>query len=325
MKLRLATLILSLLPLAATAQVRLAPESATPLVDRLLATGVDGASPTTGTPVLPIWSGTNGELLAVVALPQGWVDSPAAKTAAYEGPSTWRLAGTASSASGLAMQFANGLHLDALLGQYVPSISPCMSSACGSAWSQPIVTSATLGMGWTSSQGVLDLSYGLSWLKSPAMTSPGMDPVFDPLSSLGFGNDLAWSALGAEESSLFAKGRWRFQHNSAVDVTASYGRLHGTHVAGALLPTVDLDQLSLSLGLDVGSLRGAIIGHVLSSDDPLLAGKRWTTLDLGISWRTPWAGELSVGAQNILAAPSSSPREADGQARTPYIQYRQDL
>ena len=62
-----------------------------------------------------------------------------------------------------------------------------------------------------------------------------------------------------------------------------------------------------------------------SSDDPLLVGKRWTTLDLGVSWRTPWAGVLSVGAQNILSAPVNSPRDADGQARTPYIQYRQDL
>ena len=64
---------------------------------------------------------------------------------------------------------------------------------------------------------------------------------------------------------------------------------------------------------------------MLSSDDPALAGKRWTTLDLGVSWRTPWSGELSVGAQNLWTAPIHSPRDAESQARTPYIQYRQDL
>jgi len=46
---------------------------------------------------------------------------------------------------------------------------------------------------------------------------------------------------------------------------------------------------------------------------------------LGVSWRTPWAGVLSVGAQNILSSSPSSVRDGEGQARTPYIQYRQDL
>ena len=157
------------------------------------------------------------------------------------------------------------------------------------------------------------------------MGSPGTDALLNPLPALDYGSSPQWSALMTEESALFARGRWRFEQGAALDLTASYGRLHGSPVAGALLPSVDLDQLSLSLGLDVGSLRGAIVGHVLSSDDPLLVGKRWTTLDLGVSWRTPWAGVLSVGAQNILSAPVNSPRETDGQARTPYIQYRQDL
>ena len=60
MKPYFATLMLSLLPLAALAQQPVASPSATPLVDRLLATDVDSAS--TGTPVLPIWSGSNGDL-----------------------------------------------------------------------------------------------------------------------------------------------------------------------------------------------------------------------------------------------------------------------
>jgi hypothetical protein len=128
---------------------------------------------------------------------------------------------------------------------------------------------------------------------------------------------------------LFARGRWQFDQGPALDVAASYGRSHlssvGT-VGSAFAPGIDLDQLSLSLGLDAGSLRGAIVGHVLSSDDPALVGKHWTTLDLGVSWRTPWSGELSVGAQNLWAAPGNSPRDVDSaQARTPYIQYRQDL
>lgn len=221
---------------------------------------------------------------------------------------------------------ANGMRLDALLGQYTPSIAPCAAAPCNSAqslrWNS---TSGVLDMGWTSAQGALDLSYGLSWLRSP-MASPGAGALLNPLPVLDAAGGSSWSARMTDESALFARGRWRFEQDASLDLTASYGRLHGSPMAGALLPpSVDLDQLSLSLGLDVGSLRGAIVGHVISSDDPLLAGKRWTTLDLGISWRTPWAGVLSVGAQNILSTPVNSPRDADGQARTPYIQYRQDL
>ncbi len=324
MKLRLATVLLSLLPLAATAQTLRVPgtaPSATPLVDRLLATDAQGESADGATPVLPIWSGRDGELLAVVALPRGWVESPLASTPAYAGPSTWRLAGMTSSASGASLQWANGLRLDALLGQFTPSAQGCPGLACDTGGYRG-ATSAVLDMGWTSPQGTLDFSYGLSWLKS-AVPSSAADALFDPLS--GLGGRWYGALANHEESALFARGRWHFDQGGALDLSASYGRMQGARMAGALLPAIDIDQLSLSLGIDVGSLRGAIVGHVLSSDDPLLAGKRWTTLDLGLSWRTPWAGELSVGAQNILSAQPASPRDADSQARTPYIQYRQDL
>ncbi|MBX3690159.1 hypothetical protein [Dokdonella sp.] len=325
MKFRLATLLLALMPLAAVGQSLPVQRSATPLVDQLLRT--DGVAPgmASGQPVLPIWSGTNGELLAVVPLPGGWVAAPTTATPAYAGPSTWRLAGHSVSASGLSLDFANGLRLDALIGRYLPNLPACAVGSC--AFNSPTsqgASSAVLGMGWSSAEGALDLSYGLSWLRTSGQASAA-EALFSPLSVHEKFGDPRWLGLASEESSLFARGRWRFSQATALDLTASYGRLHDSRMAGAMLPALDLDQLSLSLGLDVGSLRGAIVGHVLSSDDPLLAGKRWTTLDLGISWRTPWAGELSVGAQNILATPSASPRDVDGQARTPYIQYRQDL
>ena len=323
MKPYFATLMLSLLPLAALAQQPVASPSATPLVDRLLATDLGGDA---AAPVLPIWSGVDGQLLAVVALPPGWVAPGQAALPNRFGASAWNPAGLTSTGGGLSLQFSNGLRLDALLSQYTPVLAPCALGNCLAA-TEPAAGAAggMLGMGWTSVQGTVDLSYGLSWLRS-TLPLGVTDVGFDPLPTLDAGGGLGLlPRLVDEESALFARGRWRFDQDRALDLTASYARLHGSRLAGAALPAVDLDQLSLSLGLDVGSLRGAIVGHVLRSDDPLLAGKRWTTLDLGISWRTPWAGELSVGAQNILSAPSGSPRDSDGQARTPYIQYRQDL
>jgi hypothetical protein len=334
MKLRLATLLLMLFPLAGTAQTlpSLVPpsKSATPLVDQLLAIDPAGAPlSATGASVLPIWSGSSGELLAVVALPRGWVGSPIDATPAYAGPSSWQLAGSVASAGGMMWQLGNGLHVDAMLGQYLPSISPspsCLSNCeTTSPWMRGSLA-GSLGMGWTAADGGLDISYGLSWLQSQGsglqlgnLTAGALPALVLP--------DAPLYALG-DEAAIYARGRWRFEQGAALDVSASYGRGHLSSVAGIASPlasAIDLDQLSLSLGLDAGSLRGAVVGHVLSSDDPALAGKRWTTLDLGVSWRTPWSGELSVGAQNLWSAPLNSPRDTDNQARTPYIQYRQDL
>lgn len=335
-------LLLSLFPLAGAAQSlpSLAPVQAsdkTPLVDELLA--LDGAASSSppllaqGAPVVPIWSGSNGQLLAVVALPREWGHSLIDPTPGYGGPSGWHLAGSSTaSAGGLRWQLGNGFRADAMLGQYL-STAPanCSAVSCDASVATPWMRSSltgSLGLGWTAPDGGLDLSYGLSWLQSQnSGTTPGdfsFGKDFVPVLTLPgtqqpFGLD--------SESSLYARGRWQFQDGPTFDVSASYGRGRLSALgAPAGIPGIDLDQLSLSLGLGAGSLRGAIVGHVLRSDDPVFAGKSWTTLDLGVSWRTPWSGELSVGAQNLLNKPLNVPRDADGQQnRTPYIQYRQDL
>jgi hypothetical protein len=339
MTLRLAKLLLlSLFPLAGTAQTlpSLAPVEAsgrTPLVEQLLALDPSGRPMLAqGAPVLPIWSGSNGQLLAVVALPQSWGNSPIDATPAYSGPSAWHLSGSsAASAGGLRWQLGNGFRADAMLGEYLASTpAACGAGGCdiaASRWSRGTLA-GSLGMGWSSANSGLDLSYGLSWLQSQnngaTLGRLAVGSALVPVLTLPDAQSYALD----NETSLYARGRWQFEQGPALDVAASYGRGHVSpigSVTGGFAPGIDLDQLSLSLGLDAGSLRGAIVGHMISSDDPVLAGKRWTTLDLGVSWRTPWSGELSVGAQNLWAAPLNSPRDAENQARTPYIQYRQDL
>ena len=336
MMLRLAKLALLLFPLAGAAQTlpSLAPHSSTPLVEQLLALDASGKPlPGQGAPVLPIWSGSSGKLLAVVALPRDWPRSLVDATPGYEGPSAWHLTGTLGSAGGLRWQADNGLHADAMFGQYLDLAAAPLTCAVGGCDAggrhfRPGSLTSSLGFGWSTAHGSLDLSYGLSWLQSDGGEAGfGSLPIGSALlPMLALPNTQGYALDG--EKSMYARGRWRFEQGSALDVAARFGRgklsaLDG--LANPVSPGIDLDQLSLSLGLDVGSLRGAIVGHVLSSDDPVLAGKRWTTLDLGVSWRTPWSGELSVGAQNLWSAPLNSPRDAENQTRTPYIQYRQEL
>jgi hypothetical protein len=293
------------------------------LVEQLLALDDNAPQPwalADARSVVPIWSGSDGHLLALLAVP----GSPLlGGTMSQPGPASWYLlGGNTLDPSGLRWQSNNGFHVDALLGQTQSMLPSLCGVGCDTKQSG---MTGSLGLGWMSPEGGLDLTYGLSWLQT-------RDAV-QPWQGIGAGVPVLTlpDALNAglqSETSLFARGRWRFDQDTALDVGASYGR--GSTLTystlGSTLPGIDIDQLSLSLGLDAGSLRGAIVGHVMHSDDPLLLGKKWTALDLGVSWRTPWRGEISVGAQNLWSAPLDAPRDADApQTRTPYIQYRQDL
>ena len=233
MKLRLITLLLWLFPLAGMAQTlpSLMPRSSatTPLVEQLLALDASGQPPLAhGAPVLPIWSGSNGQLLALVALPRGWVDSPIQTTPAYAGPSTWQLAGSSAMGGGLQWQLGNGLRADALLGQYTAGASaPCNANDCGvnpiTGWSRTSLT-GLLGLGWSSADAGLDLSYGLSWLQSQTNTATFANlaqgnvlvPVFTLPNAQPYSLD--------SETALYARGRWRVAQGTSLDLGASYGR-----------------------------------------------------------------------------------------------------
>ncbi|MDR2012187.1 MAG: hypothetical protein LBQ20_03940 [Rhodanobacter sp.] len=335
MSLRLAKLLLlCLFPIMGAAQTlpALVPAKK-PLVDQLLAIDQAGRSlPAQATPVLPIWSGVNGQLLAIVALPRGWSVPGVGALPVGGGASAWQLATSpvSSAGSGLRWQNGGGLYVNAILNGSLATLpTSCTPSACDRMpWSRSALA-GSLAMGWVPA-GSVDLSYGLSWMRAQgdAPTLGTLALSGSPIPVLTLPGALMLTPDG--ETAVFARGRWQFGQGSALDIGASYGRsrLSPVGILGSTLgsSTVDLDKLSLSLGLDAGSLRGAIVGHVLSSDDPVLAGKHWTTLDLGVSWRTPWSGELSVGAQNLWSAPNS-PRDVvdTSQARTPYIRYRQDL
>ena len=302
------------------------------LVDELLALDESTTQPwmlADANSVVPIWSGSDGHLLAIVAVPGQWGSPLLAGTTAQPGATSWYLMGASTfDTTGIRWQSNNGFHVDALLEQSQSVLPALCGLACDGG--KQSAMAGSLGLGWMSADGGLDLSYGLSWLQTRDNVQgfqgfgagiPAGIPVLTLPEAMTYGMQT--------ETALFARGRWQFASDAALDLGASYGRGstlgYSTLGAGAL-PGIDIDQLSLSLGVDAGSLRGAIVGHVLRSDDPLLVGKKWTALDLGVSWRTPWRAEISVGAQNLWSAPLDAPRDTDpNQARTPYIQYRQDL
>lgn len=342
MKLRCASLLLALsLPLLGNAQTSGMPPAGELIVDSRLVPELPAALLTPDTQVVPVWSDANGRLVALVDFSNtGSLASRWSATAASGIAADWRLIDVSNLLSGgLRWQGNQGFHVDALLSQQSWSRNACIGAAADCLLSAPSVPAGTgwmqgtLGLGWTSDNGALDFSYGLSWLRS---TEPVM-PWGAPSAAL-YGNGLA--DLIRSESGLYqldssngvvANARMQLGDGTLLDLGASLGRSRLLPFGGAPstlgLPGLDLQETSLSLAISSGSLRGSIIGRTAVSPDPLLTGKRWTTFDFGVSWRTPWQGELSLGTQSQLT-PVIDANGRDAEAapnRVPYVQYRQDL
>lgn len=128
-----------------------------------------------------------------------------------------------------------------------------------------------------------------------------------------------------------ARGRVALDGKSGIDLGASVGRVR--LLPGNLLGVNTLDQKAVSFGVDRGPLSGSIVGRSMAPEAGIPGAgynpdRRWNSIDLGVTWRLPWQGELSIGAQNLWSSGSgvNTPvgPEPD-QSRTPYVQYHQDL
>ena len=343
------SLIALLLPLLATAQTS-APFAGTQdvrllsidtLLSRHATAGVSGS----GAQVVPLWASEDGRLLAIVGLAQGSGAPTLPPSPAFGGLSDLRIIdATNLFSTGLRWRPGHGLRADLVVGLQAPdtlgieSFTPagCMAGLCATdSFRSGAAITGTLGAGWTSSAPHgLDVSFGLSWLDAQRSDLPLTLQAAPGQAGIDLGAYAAVEGFPFRiDSSLLlsARGRWQLAHGTQFDLNAGIGRAEVAPVLWYGLPGADLEinQASLGLAISNGSLRGSVVGHVVSADLPGLAGsRRWSGLDLGVSWRTPWRGEVSVGAQNLWSLPLDAhpPREADSaQARMPYVQYRQDL
>jgi hypothetical protein len=128
-----------------------------------------------------------------------------------------------------------------------------------------------------------------------------------------------------------ARGRVALDGKSGIDLGASVGRVR--LLPGNLLGINTLDQKAVSFGVDRGPLSGSIVGRTMAPEAGMPGAgynpdRRWNSIDLGVTWRLPWQGSLSIGAQNLWSSGNgvNTPvgPEPD-QSRTPYVQYHQDL
>lgn len=186
----------------------------------------------------------------------------------------------------------------------------------------PRVIGSEVGASYNAGRYTLGLSLGASSAPTADMLPrllPGATPGVNGLTS--FDNS----------SQLNARGRVAIDGKSGIDLGASVGRIR--LLPGNALGVPALDQKALSFGVDHGPLSGSVVGRTMQPTagipgNGLNPERRWTSIDLGVTWRLPWQGELSIGAQNLWSSgsPVNTPAGPEpDQSRTPYVQYHQDL
>ncbi|WP_372017708.1 XOO1806 family protein [Pseudoxanthomonas sp. 10H] len=147
----------------------------------------------------------------------------------------------------------------------------------------------------------------------------------------------AW--LSADGGTALARGDHVEQNDLQVFGQKSLGEeayvsIAGTYARARLVPLADAapgladrwDSKSLSVGGGYGPFSANIVGRVV--DVPGQPDSKWEGLGLGLTWRTPWSGQLTVGAENVVSRGKNpfSPSNGDADEGTvPYVRYEQGL
>ena len=301
---------------------------------------------------MPLWGTSDGRILAMVA----FHSSPGApvlpQAPQISSAADWQLIDITNFVSGgLSLRFNGNVGAYANFGRGIvlaPLNSAAASLGCDSTFGFtlaalcPARSAATnrgefhVGTDLNAGNFDFDLNYGIAWLRNdtaPARldgTSPAPE-LFANIGSAALPTLVIPNLQVARmlNSGIGAEGRWHWDDTQSVDLGAALSRLQVELPGNALAPV--FNQAALSFGVHHGDFSGVIVGRVLGPADPLASGQHWSSLDLGISWRAPWRGVFSVGAQNLWS--SGTPpllnepaREVDpSQARVPYVQYHQDL
>lgn len=149
--------------------------------------------------------------------------------------------------------------------------------------------------------------------------------------SAGSGRDTLPSWL------MSGKGGTQIEQNDlAVFGEKNIGREGFVRIGGAiararLIPAADLPTIadrwnskSLSVGGGYGDFSANIVGRVV---DVPGQSSSWEGLGVGLTWRTPWSGQLTVGAENVVTRGKNpfSPNNESDEGTVPYVRYQQDL
>ncbi|HET7610233.1 MAG TPA: hypothetical protein VFK29_00455 [Rhodanobacteraceae bacterium] len=285
----------------------------------------------------PVWQDKNATL-SVTAQGRAGTAVPTGSAGSVDGQ-------TRSAAAGVRLTSRPGLtaHADVREIRWSPVTSGCAEPIPG-APSDPTcfngivsdgVQRGEIGAGFAGHGVKLDLSVGQSQSEAGTSSALSRRVALPRVLPAEGGADVAaplWFR-NSTATSISARGQVDVAPDTSVNLGASVGRVRFLPGSG-LAEDDTLDQTTLSLGIEHGPVRGAIVGHVLEPNLPGAAldrNQRWSGVDLGISVRLPWRGELNFGAQNVWTSGRSpllfgpAGNATPDQGRVPYVQYHQDL
>lgn len=346
MPMRFATAIFALLlaPVLGLAQVPASRADAAPQI-----VGLTPADE--GVVSMPLWGTPDGRILALIALGGANHGAPVLPQAPQIGSAAdWQLIDvTHFVGGGLSLHLGNRVSAYAKFGRGIllkPLNPAAYSFGCNyglaaanlCAWRPLAASTGDLRLGTSVSTDHLDLGldYGVSWLRhdTTAAGTFASTPPWDLFATIGSEAlptlaipAMQWANL--RDVGIGAQGRWRWDDSQSLDLGAALSRIQFDLPGNTLAPV--FNQAALSFGVHSGNFSGVIVGRMLGPVDPLGNGQNWTSVDLGFSWRAPWRGVFSIGAQNLwssgspplLTDPAHEPDPS--QARVPYVQYHQDL
>ncbi len=253
-------------------------------------------APRSDTTVLPVWNNTSGKLEALLLLePTGTAPAGA----------RWRVGSTTLDAA-FGLEGGNTLGLvcdrrNGLSGAIGNLANHCLLASMDNERHDQLTAGTSIGTRNTR----FGVAVGKTRDTLPAWLSPGA------------------SGSQVNQNTLTVYGK----QNIGREATVSIG---GTWARARLIPAGDAPALAdrwssrtLTVGAGYGDFDANIIGRVV--DTPNQPGG-WEGLGIGLTWRTPWSGSLTVGAEKITRGSNPFAADADADDGTvPYVRYEQDL
>ena len=142
----------------------------------------------------------------------------------------------------------------------------------------------------------------------------------------GSGSALA-RADRIEQTVLQVFGQKSLGSEAYVSIAGTYARARLVPLADAAPAVADRwDSKSLSVGGGYGPFSANVVGRVV--EVPGQPDGKWEGLGLGLTWRTPWSGQLTVGAENVVTRgknPFSPGNGTADEGTMPYVRYEQGL
>lgn len=152
--------------------------------------------------------------------------------------------------------------------------------------------------------------------------------------TFGSGHDVlpSWVAPGQIGGARYSQNDFSLFAERAIS-REGFVSVGGTVARARLVPVSDVPRLadqwnsrSISIGGGYGAFSANIVGRVVN-----VPGESdvWKGLGLGLTWRTPWNGQLTVGADHVITR-GKNPFSLKGgdqpeDGTVPYVRYQQDL